>query len=26
LTASNNIYIGNINVKSYVAALAVALS
>ena len=26
LTASNNIYIGNINVKSYAAALAVALS
>jgi hypothetical protein len=26
LTASTNIYIGNINVKSYAAALAVALS
>lgn len=26
ITASNNIYIGNINVKSYAAALAVALS
>jgi hypothetical protein len=26
LTASNNIFIGNINVKSYAAALAIALS